>query len=144
MPQHRGNIMDKYQTSLSLIARVLMGGAFIWFGCIKLFVFGPTGTSQYLASVWHAPAPVVSTWISIIIEIVGGLAILLGFLTRWAAAVLALWCLFTALAFHLPAGDPDNIANFLKNVTMAGGFLYILAYGAGAWSIEGAGSKNVA
>lgn len=130
--------MDNYRTHLTLIARVLMGGAFVWFGCVKLFMFGPGGTAQYLSGVWHAPAPAVSAWIAIIIEIVGGLAILFGFVTRWAAAVLALWCLFTGLVFHLPAGGPDNISNFLKNATMAGGFLYIIAYGAGPWSIDGA------
>ena len=136
--------MDKYQTSLSLIARVLMGGAFLWFGCVKLFMFGPAGTAQYLGSVYHAPSPVLATWVAIIVEIVGGLAILFGFMTRWAAAALALWCLFTGLVFHLPAGDPDNVSNFLKNATMAGGFLYLVAYGAGAWSIDGAAGGKAA
>lgn len=129
--------MDNYQNYLSLIARVLMGGAFVWFGCVKLLVFGPGGTAQYLAGTFHAPAPMLATWVAIIIEIVGGLAIILGVLTRWTAALLALWCLFTGLVFHLPAGDPDNISNFLKNMTMAGGFIYIVVYGAGALSIEG-------
>jgi len=128
--------MEKYQTYLAAIARVLMAAAFIWFGVMKLFVFGPTGTAQYLASVWHAPAPVAGAWIAIIVEIVGGLAILVGFQTRWAAAVLALWCLFTAFGFHLPAGDPDNLGQFFKNITMAGGFIYILAYGPGSISID--------
>jgi putative oxidoreductase len=128
--------MEKYQAYLTVIARVLMAATFIWFGVMKLFVFGPTGTAQYLASVWHAPAPAAAAWIAIIVEIVGGLAILVGFKTRWAAAALALWCLFTAFGFHLPAGDPDNLGQFFKNITMAGGFIYILAYGPGSISID--------
>jgi putative oxidoreductase len=129
--------MDNYRTYLPLIARVLMGGAFLWFGCMKLFMFGPSGTAQYLGSVFHAPSPMLAAWIAIVIEIIGGLAIIFGFLTRWAAAVLALWCLFTGIVFHLPAGDPDNIGNFLKNAAMAGGFLYLVAYGAGNLSVDG-------
>jgi putative oxidoreductase len=129
--------MEKYQSYLSLIARLLMAAAFLWFGCMKLFVFGPGGTTQYLDSVWHAPVPVVAAWLAIIVEILGGLAIAVGFKTRWAAAVLALWCLFTAFGFHLPAGGLDNMSNFFKNLTMAAGFLYVVAYGAGALSIDG-------
>jgi putative oxidoreductase len=128
--------MENYQKYLPLIARLLMGVAFVWFACVKLFIFGPSGTAGYLASVWHAPAPVLSAWAAIIVEGLGGLAVIFGFKTRWAAAILALWCLFTGLAFHLPAGDPDNISNFLKNMVMAGGFLYIVAYGAGAISVD--------
>jgi len=130
--------MEQYRSYLPVIARVLMGVAFIWFGYTKLFVFGPSGTAGYLANVWHAPAPAMSAWVAIIVEIVGGLAILVGFKTRWAAALLALWCLFTGFGFHLPAGGPDNLGQFFKNITMAGGFLYVLAFGAGAWSIDGA------
>jgi len=128
--------MEPYKNYLSLIARLLMAATFLWFGCMKLFVFGPGGTAQYLGSVWHAPIPAVSAWVAIIIEILGGLAIAVGFKTRWAAAVLAVWCLFTAFGFHLPAGDPDNMAQFFKNLTMGAGFIYVLAYGPGALSID--------
>ncbi len=128
--------MEKYQAYLTLIARLLIAAAFLWFGYTKLFVFGPGGTAQYLDSVWHAPAPVVAAWVAIVVEILGGLGIALGFKTRWVAAVLALWCLFTAFGFHLPAGGPDNMSNFFKNIIMAGGLLYVVAYGAGAISVD--------
>ncbi len=130
--------MKKYQDILSLIARVLLAAGFLLFGCTKLFVFGPNGTAQYLGSVWHAPFPTVAAWVAIIIENLGALAILFGFKARWAAAVLALWCLFTGFGFHLPAGGADNLSNLYKNLVMAGGFLYVVAYGAGALSIDGA------
>jgi putative oxidoreductase len=136
--------MENIKTYLPLIARVLMGGSILWFGYMKLFVFGPTGTAGYLASVWHAPAPVFSAWLAIIVEIVGGLAIIVGLKARWAAAVLALWCLFTGIGFHLAAGDPDNFANFLKNMIMAGGFIYIVAYGAGGLSVDSASGMDEA
>jgi putative oxidoreductase len=67
------------------------------------------------------------------------LAILVGFKARWAAAVLALFCLGTAFAVHLPIGDTENMINFYKNLVMAGGFLYVVAYGAGIMSFDRAG-----
>jgi putative oxidoreductase len=52
------------------------------------------------------------------------------------ALVLALFCLVTGFAIHLPAGDLPNMINFYKNLVMAGGFLYVFAYGAGAISVD--------
>jgi putative oxidoreductase len=52
------------------------------------------------------------------------------------ALVLALFCLVTGFAIHLPAGDLPNMINFYKNLVMAGGFLYVVAYGAGALSVD--------
>ena len=85
----------------------------------------------------HFPAPDVAVWVVIAIEVIGGLAILLGFKARWAAAVLAIFSLVTAFGVHLPVGDLANMTNFYKNLVMAGGFLYIVAYGAGGMSIDG-------
>lgn len=130
--------MDTIKTYLPPLGRLLMCSLFIWSGIGKLM--NPSGVAQVFAEHYHVPAANVAVWIAIIIEIVGGLAILLGFWTRWAAAVLALWCLFTGFAYHLPAGTggsyPDMI-NFYKNLVMAGGFLYVVDYGAGALSIDG-------
>jgi len=70
------------------------------------------------------------------LSLLGGIGILVGFLTRWAAALLILLCLGTALGVHLPAGDPDNMMNFYKNLVMAGGLLYVIAFGPGAMSLD--------
>ena len=66
-----------------------------------------------------------------------GIALLVGFKTRWAAALLALLCVGTAFGVHLPIGDEDNMIRFYKNLVMTGGFLYVIAFGAGAVSIDG-------
>lgn len=132
--------MENYKSYLPLIGRLLVGAGFLLFGYQKLIVFGPAGTAAYLGSVFHPPAPVVAAWIAIAVEILGGLAIVLGFQTRWVAAILALWCLFTGLVFHLPLGDPANMAELFKNLVMAGGLVYIVAFGAGGMSIDGKGS----
>jgi putative oxidoreductase len=127
--------MHTIKTYLPPLARLLMSSLFIWEGILQLR--GPGGTAKYFASV-HVPVPDAAIWISIVIHILGGLAILVGFKTRWAAAVLALLCLGTAFGVHLPVGDSANMINFYKNLVMAGGFLYVVTYGAGVMSIDGA------
>jgi putative oxidoreductase len=122
--------LDDY---LPVLARLLMCSLFIWDGVLQLR--DPAGTVQYFTSL-HVPAPQVAVWISIPIHLIGGVAILVGFKTRWAAAVLILLCLGTAFGVHLPAGDMDNMVNFYKNLVMAGGFLYVIAFGAGAISFD--------
>ena len=129
--------MENYKSYLPLIGRLLVGGGFLLFGYQKLIVFGPAGAGAFLGSVYHAPVPALAAWVAIVVEILGGLSIVFGFKTQWAAAVLALWCLFTGLGFHLPLGDPGNMAELFKNLIMAGGLLYIVAYGAGNVSVDG-------
>lgn len=116
------------------LARLLMASLFIWEGILQLR--NPGGTVKYFASV-HVPVPDVAVWISIAIHLLGGLAVLVGYKTRWAAAVLILVCLGTAFGVHLPIGDTANMLHFYKNLVMAGGFIYMIDYGAGAMSIDG-------
>jgi putative oxidoreductase len=118
---------------LPVLARVLMSSLFIWDGVLQLSA--PARTATYFASL-NIPIPNVAVWVSIAIHLLGGLAILIGFKTRWAAAVLLLLCLGTAFGIHLPAGDMTNMINFYKNLVMAGGFLYVIAFGAGAVSVD--------
>lgn len=125
--------MDNWKTYLAPLGRLLMSSLFIWAGIGKLM--NPSGTAQYFAHV-NIPIPDVMVWIVIIIELIGGLAILVGFKARWVAAVLAIFCLITGFGVHLPAGDYPNMVNFYKNLVMAGGFLYVVAYGAGAISVD--------
>ena len=118
---------------LLLFARLLMSSLFVWDGVVQLR--NPGGTAQYFASV-HVPAPDIAVWISIPVHLLGGLALLAGFYTRWAAALLALVCLGTAFGVHLPAGDQGNMINFYKNLVMTGGFLYVIAFGPGGLSFD--------
>jgi putative oxidoreductase len=125
--------MRNMKTYLLPLARVLMSSLFIWDGVLQLR--NPAGTAQYFASV-HVPVPDASVWVSIAVHLLGGLALLLGFQTRWAAVVLILLCLGTAFGVHLPVGDQANMINFYKNLVMAGGLLYVVAYGAGSISVD--------
>src|SRR5262245_22628776 len=126
--------MDTLKAYWPPLARLLMSSLFIWDGILQLR--DPGGTAKYFASV-HVPVPDLTVWVSIAIHLLGGLAILVGLKTRWAAAVLALLSLGTAFGVHLPVGDTANMMHFYKNLVIAGGFLYVMNYGAGAMSIDG-------
>jgi len=115
------------------LARLLMSSLFIWDGINMLL--NPSGTAQYFASV-HVPFPNVAVWFAMPVHLLGGLALLVGFYSRWAAALLILVCLGTAFAVHLPAGDLENMINFYKNLVMTGGLLYVIAIGPGSLSVD--------
>ena len=72
---------------LPTLARLLMCGLFIWDGVLQLR--DPAGTVNYFTSV-NIPSPQIAVWVSIAVHLLGGIGILLGFMTRWAAALLVL------------------------------------------------------
>jgi putative oxidoreductase len=126
--------MDNLKTYFPPLGRLLMSSLFIWDGVRQLL--SPSVFAQYFASV-HVPLPNVAIWLSIPIHLLAGMALLVGFKTRWAAALLAVLSVATAFGVHLPIGDQDNMIHFYKNLVMTGGFLYVIAVGAGAVSIDG-------
>ena len=124
---------------LPTLARLLLCSLFIWDGVLQLR--DPGGTVNYFTSL-HIPSPQIAVWVSIAIDLLGGIGILVGFMTRWAAALLILLCLGTAFGVHLPAGDQGNMINFYKNLVMTGGLLYVLAFGPGAFAIDGSAAAS--
>jgi putative oxidoreductase len=130
------NTMDNVRSYVVPLGRLLLSSLFIWAGYNKLFGFGPAGTAGYFADN-GVPLPQLAAWIAIIVELVGGIMILIGLQARWVALALAIWCLVTAFGWHLPAESKmHDMINFYKNLSMAGGFLYVFAYGAGALSLD--------
>ncbi len=71
--------------------------------------------------------------LTILVEFGGGLALLLGFQARFAALGLAGFSLITALLFH---GGAEDAINFMKNMAMTGGLLFLMLHGAGKFSID--------
>jgi putative oxidoreductase len=126
-------IMLNTKTYLLPLARVFMSSLFVWDGVLQLR--NPVGTMQYFTSV-HVPVADAAVWVSIAIHLLGGLALLVGFKARWAAALLALLCIGTAFGVHLPIGDQGNMINFYKNLVMTGGLFYVVAHGAGGLSVD--------
>jgi putative oxidoreductase len=125
--------MQQSKNIVLLVARILMCSLFIWDGVLQLR--HPDAAAEYFESV-HVPLSNIAVWPSVTLHLLAGAAVLVGFKTRWAAAVLAAFCLATAFGVHLPAGDLENMTNFYKNMVMAGGFLYVMMFGAGAFSVD--------
>jgi putative oxidoreductase len=121
-----------------LVGRILLSFIFIVSGINKIFNFA--GTTGYIESA-GLPAPQLLLIGTIIIEAIGGLMILLGFRARWAALVIFLWLIPTTFLFHafwsVPAEQMQaEMNNFMKNVAIMGGMLYIWAFGSGAYSFD--------
>jgi putative oxidoreductase len=117
--------------STQLTGRVLISSIFIMAGINK--ISGYAGTQGYMESVGVPGAllPLV-----IMLEVGGGLAILLGWQTRIAAFLLAGFSVLSALIFHANFGDQTQSILFMKNVAMAGGLLFLVAGGVHVWSID--------
>ena len=77
-----------------------------------------------------------------IIELAGGTALILGYRTRLAAVVLAVFTVMAALAFHSHFADQNQMIHFLKNVAIAGGLLQIAAFGGGGFSLDARGRRK--
>jgi putative oxidoreductase len=125
--------MQGSTNAATLIGRVLMSLLFILGGWGKLMA--PAATQAMLAS--HNLPMVGAGWLlAVVIELGGGLAILFGLFIRPVAFVCAVWCVATALIAHTNFADRNMEIHFFKNIGMTGGFLYIAAFGAGAWSLD--------
>ena len=136
---------NSLQNPLSFLGRVLIAILFVPAGFGKLMGF--TGTVGYIASV-GLPLPQLGAVIAIVVELGLGLCLLVGFKTRWAALILALFTVATATFFHnywaVPAEQVMMMKiNFFKNLAIAGGLLSYVVWGAGGWSLDArSGASN--
>jgi putative oxidoreductase len=118
---------------LSLAGRLLIGLPFAMSGLSKLGAIGPT--TEMIRDV-GLPLPTLAFAVAVLVELGGGLLLVAGLQTRVVAAALAVFCFATAVSFHHNFADQNQMIHFLKNVMMAGGLLQIVAFGAGALSID--------
>lgn len=123
--------MNSLNNSATLIGRILIAAIFLIAGIGK--ITGYAGTLAYMEAtgVPGALLPLV-----IALEVGGALAIIAGFFTRWAALALAGFSVVAAVLFHSNFSDPMQQILFMKNLAIAGGFLFLFAFGAGAWSLD--------
>ena len=116
-----------------LLGRILLAVIFLLSGFGKLTAI--SGTAAYFGAM-GLPLPTVTAVVVGLIELLGGLAILVGFQTRIAAWVLAVFTIATALVAHTGWADQNQMIHFLKNVAITGGFLLLASSGAGAYSLD--------
>ncbi len=121
-------------SSLAILAgRVLLSILFILAGYGKLT--GIEGTAGFFGSL-GLPMPTATAVIAGLIELLGGLAILIGFKTRTAAVVMAIFTLAATAVAHLDFSQAGNALMLQKNLAITGGFLLLAVLGAGAYSID--------
>ncbi|NND57829.1 MAG: DoxX family protein [Xanthomonadales bacterium] len=123
--------MQTFQSLAAPAGRVLISLLFVITGINKITGF--EGTQAYMESVG---VPGMLLPLVIALELLGGLAVILGWHTRIAAFLLAGFCLLSAVIFHANFGDQMQMLMFLKNLGIAGGFLMIVSLGAGPFSID--------
>lgn len=123
--------MQLIQSLAAPAGRLLISLIFVTSGLNKLASF--SGTQAYMES---AGVPGILLPVVIAVELLGGLAIILGWHTRIAAFLMAGFSLLSAVLFHADFGDQMQMIMFMKNLGLAGGFLMMVALGAGPWSID--------
>ena len=130
--------MNKARDLAALAGRLLLAFMFVYAGFGK--VGGFEGTAAYIAS-RNVPMPAVATSIAIVVEVVGGLMLVIGWKARWAALVVAVFTFFASILFHdywTMAGEAAQVNQlmFMKNVSVIGGLLMVFALGPGRWSVD--------
>jgi putative oxidoreductase len=124
---------------LPFVGRLLIGLPFMMSGVSKIMGYDATIALSKSSTL---PLPPAVAYVgAIAVEVGCGLLIIVGYRTRVVATIFALFCLATAVFFHAHFSDPNQTFHFIKNVVMAGGLLQIVAYGAGAFSIDNRRSK---
>jgi putative oxidoreductase len=131
-------MFSNLQNPLNLAGRLLIAALFLPAGIAKIGGFA--GTVGYIGSV-GLPLPAVGAALAVAVEVLGGLALILGYQTRIAAIVLALFTLVASFFFHAYWSVPAEQAYiqqlmFFKNIAVVGGLFVLAAQGAGAWSLD--------
>ncbi|MGM8872329.1 DoxX family protein [Psychrobacter sp. 2Y5] len=130
--------MDKLQDLSAPIGRLFISMIFIFSGFTK--ITGYAGTAGYMESMG---VPSMLLPLVIAVEILGGIAVLIGFKARLASILMAGFSIVSAIIFHQFWNDESQMNPFMKNIAMAGGFLMIFAHGPGAYSIDNRNRRKI-
>ena len=117
----------------ALAGRFIVAPLFLLSGLSKLAA--PAATIGMIESA-GLPLPSLGYGLAVLVEIVGSLALLAGYKTRVVAGIMALFTLGAALAFHSDLADQNQFIHFFKNISITGGLLQIVAFGAGRFSLD--------
>jgi putative oxidoreductase len=125
--------MEWLKAFATLLGRILLVLIFLQSGIGKIENF--QGTAQYMAK-FGMPFTNFLLVGSIFLELVGSVTAILGYYTRFGALLLIIFLLPTTLIFHINFADRMQVIHFMKNVSMCGGCLILLASGAGRFSLD--------
>ena len=124
-----GNVLD-------LLGRILISALFLINGVFKIINYD--GSVDWMES-FGVPGILIIP--AIMLEIIGSIMIIVGYKSKIAAGFLSLFCITTAIIFHNDFSDQMQFTSFLKNIALAGGFLFIAVNGTKDFSIEKKFSK---
>ena len=116
---------------LDLVARILISALFLLNGVFKISNYD--GTIGWMEG-FGIPGILIIP--AIILEIVGPIFIILGYKAKIAAGLLSLFCIATAVIFHNDFSDQMQLGSFLKNIALAGGFIFIFINGTKDFSLD--------
>ena len=116
---------------LDLLARILISTLFFTNGIFKIMNYD--GTVSWMEG-YAIPGILIIP--AIILEILGPILIILGYQTKITAAFLSLFCLATAIIFHNDFSNQTQLTSFLKNIALAGGFLFLAINGSKKFSLD--------
>lgn len=131
--------MSNTNNTILLVARILLSFMFIYSGFGKLT--DAAGTAGMISGA-GLPAATALAYLAGLFEFLTGLAVLVGFQTKIVGWLLALFCIFTAITFHLPYSHGAELVNILnqimvmKNFTLAGAYIFLATFGPGAYSLD--------
>ena len=124
---------------IGAVGRLLIAALFLISGLGK--IAAPAMMHGVIASA-GLPFPLLALLIAIVIEVGGGILLILGYQSRIVASVMAVFTVAAALGFHRDFADQNAVAHFLKNISITGGLLQIAAFGAGTFSIDSRLAKS--
>ena len=116
---------------LDLIGRVLISSLFLVSAFNKIFSIG--GSMDWMEG-FGVPGFLI--YPAIVLEIILPIFVIVGYRARVSAGLLAIFCLATAFIFHLDFSNQMQLVSFLKNIGLAGGFLFIVVNGTRDWSVD--------
>lgn len=115
-----------------LVIRILIGALFIMSAIFKFTDM--SGTASFISTTW-LPAPLFLAWASAIVEIAGGLMLILGVHACGAAVILAVYLVVVTFTFHNGLSDQDQMIQFFKNLAIIGGLLGVYVSGGGKFTL---------
>ena len=116
---------------IELVGRIFLASLFLVEGIGKLFT-----QEQVITYMEDYGVPGMLFIPAVVVEILFPLLLIVGYKTRLAALVMALFTLTVAIIFHTDFSDGMQLISFLKNLAIAGGFMIIIAYGSNKFSID--------
>ena len=129
--------MTNYMNFLPPIGRIMIANIFLIDGINKISYYEGVAEWMFLKGVPEFLLPLV-----ILLEIFGALAIILGWRVKLFSLLFFVFCILTAIIFHRDFSNNMDKISFMKNMSLAGGFLFLFLHGAGKFSLDSLRNKG--